>query len=226
MTAGEWSKAIELLPFFLEVLFEGMIMTIIVTAGGFVVSIVLGLFFTTLRVTTKSILTHTLVTIYVEVFRAVPILTQLFVIYFGLPTVGITLDPLTAAIIGFGLNGGAQLTEVFRSSIGSIDRGQAEAAMAVGMPRLMGLRIILFPQAIKTTLPSLTNFAIGLLKDTSLASAVAAPELAFHANMLVSKTFQSTEIYILVALYYLVVSLPLSALANRLERRARQGSRS
>lgn len=206
----------------IHVLFEGAIMTAVVTAGGFVVSIVLGLFSAGFA-TSRSALLRAISYIYVEVFRAVPILTQLFIIYFGLGSIGIKLNPIPAALIGFGLNGGANLTEVFRSGIGAIDVGQTEAALSIGMTPLMALRHIVLPQAVRIVLPSLTNFAIGLLKDTSLASAVAAPELSFNANMLVERTFRSPEIYIMLALFYLAMSVPLIALARRLERYARRG---
>ena len=113
-------------------------------------------------------------------FRAVPVLTQLFIIYFGLTEIGIRLDPLPSAIVGFGINGGAYLTEVFRAGIESIHHGQMEAAQMLGMTRLAALRIVILPQAVRVVLPPLGNFAIGLLKDTALASAVAAPELMFQ----------------------------------------------
>ena len=98
-------------------------------------------------------------------------------------------------------------------------RGQAEAAYSIGMTRLQALRIIIMPQALRVILPPLGNFAIGLLKDTSIASSVAAPELTFRARMLVDQTYLSTQIYLMVAVLYLMMSLPLSHLVNRLERR-------
>jgi polar amino acid transport system permease protein/cystine transport system permease protein len=160
---------------------------------------------------------HVLAGLYVEVFRGVPVLTQLFVIYFGLASIGIKLEPVPAAIIGFGINGGAYLTEVFRAGIESIHRGQLEAAFTIGMTRLMGLRFIVLPQAIRVVLPPLGNFAVGLLKDTALASAVAAPELTFRGRMLIDQTYLSTQIYLLVAVIYLAMSLPLARLVRRLE---------
>ena len=199
-------------------------MTAIVTAGSFVVSIVLGIVSAGCA-TNRSPMLRAISYAYVEVFRAVPILTQLFIIYFGLGSIGIKLNPIPAALVGFGLNGGANLTEVFRGGIGAIDHGQTEAALSIGMTKLMALRYIVLPQAFRIVLPSLTNFAIGLLKDTSLASAVAAPELSFDANALVDRTFRSPEIYILLALFYLAMSLPLSALARSLERRSARGHR-
>ena len=199
-------------------------MTVIVTAGALVVSLVLGLLLACLK-TTGSRVFAVFVYVYVEIFRAVPVLTQLFIIYFGLATIGIKLDPIPAAIIGFGLNGGAYLAEVFRAGLEGIDRGQNEAAKAIGMPQPMILGMIILPQAIRIVLPSLANFAIGLLKETSLASAVAAPELSFQAHMLVDRTFLSTQIYCMVALVYLALSLPLSSLSRRLERRFGRGGR-
>jgi His/Glu/Gln/Arg/opine family amino acid ABC transporter permease subunit len=158
-------------------------------------------------------------TVYVDVFRSVPVLTQLFIIYFGLAELGVKLAPIPAAIIGFGINGGAYLTEVFRAGIEAIHRGQTEAALSIGMTRMQALRIIILPQALRVILPPLGNFAIGLLKDTSVASSVAAPELTFRAHMLVDQTYLSTQIYLMVAALYLAMSLPLSHLVRRLESR-------
>jgi polar amino acid transport system permease protein/cystine transport system permease protein len=154
-----------------------------------------------------------------EIFRNIPILTQLFILYFGLTYIGITLPAVGAAIIGFGLNGAAILSEVFRSSIKTIDKGQAEAAYSIGMTRSMAMRIIVLPQAFKISIPGMANFAIGLLKDTSLASAAAVPEMTFKAKMLVSETYQTNLIYFLLAIIYLALSLFIAYWASRTERR-------
>ena len=222
MIAGEWGRAYALLPQFLSFLLAGTVMTVIVTVGGFVAAIILGVLSAICRTGRNPVLRF-LAYAYVEVFRAVPVLTQLFVIYFGLATIGIRLSPIPAAIAGFGLNGGAFLTEVFRGGIEAVGRGQVEAAQALGLGRLRTLALIVLPQAFRVTLPSLANFAIGLLKDTSLASAVAAPELTFNAHILVDRTFLSTQIYLLVALLYLAMSLPLAVLGRRLERHLAAG---
>ena len=222
MGAGEWGRAYTLLPQFLSFLLAGAIMTVIVTVGSFVVSVIFGLVFAGCR-TGKSPVLRILGYAYVEIFRAVPVLTQLFIIYFGLAAVGIRLSPIPAAIAGFGLNGGAYLTEVFRSGIEAVGRGQVEAAQALGLSRLRSLILIVLPQAFRVVLPSLVNFSIGLLKDTSLASAVAAPELSFNAHMLVDRTFLSTQVYMLVAIFYLAMSFPLAILGRRLERRLAAG---
>ena len=221
---GSWSRFAERFPEIIRLLLDGVGMTVIVTAGSLAVSILLGVIFAAFR-TSESRALRALTHVYIEVFRSVPVLTQLFIIYFGLASAGIRLSPIPAALVGFGLNGGSYLTEVFRAGIEAVDRGQTEAALAIGMTRLAALRIIVLPQALRVVLPSLANFAIGLLKETSLASAVAAPELSFNAGMLVRQTYLSTQIYACVAVLYLAMSLPLSFLTRALERRVAQGRR-
>jgi polar amino acid transport system permease protein/cystine transport system permease protein len=213
-----WLTVWDLLP----VLLFGAVTTVKVTVGGFVVAVVLGLFCAVI-LGFRSRLLRALVALYVDVFRAVPVLTQLFIIYFGLTEIGIRLDPLPAAIVGFGINGGAYLTEVFRAGIASVHRGQLEAAQMLGMTRLAAMRIIILPQAMRVVLPPLGNFAIGLLKDTALASAVAAPELMFRARNLVDQTFLSAQIFLATAAIYLVMSLPLGYLTRRAEARVARG---
>jgi His/Glu/Gln/Arg/opine family amino acid ABC transporter permease subunit len=206
----------------LPVLLFGAITTVEVTIGGFILAVVLGLFCAIL-LGFRSRLLRALIAVYVDVFRAVPVLTQLFIIYFGLTEIGIRLNPLPAAIVGFGINGGAYLTEVFRAGIASVHQGQLEAAQMLGMTRLAALRIIILPQAMRVVLPPLGNFAIGLLKDTALASAVAAPELMFRARNLVDQTFLSAQIFLATAAIYLVMSLPLGYLTRRAEARVARG---
>jgi polar amino acid transport system permease protein/cystine transport system permease protein len=217
-----WEKAYTLLPELLPVLLTGVLATVIITLGGLTLAIVLGLCFAVLRALPFR-WARGVAIVYVEVFRSVPVLTQLFILYFGLAELGLRFSPLTAAILGFGINGGAYLTEVFRAGIEVIDRGQVEAGFTVGMTRLQTMRFLVLPQAIRVVLPPLGNFAIGLLKDTSVASAVAAPELSFRARALVDQTFLSTQIYLMVAVLYLCLSLPLSQLTRHLERRMGRG---
>lgn len=221
---GGWQRFADRFPEIIQLLLAGAVMTLVVTAGGFLASILLGLLFGACR-TSESRILRGLAHVYVEVFRSVPVLTQLFILYFGLASIGIRLPPIPAAVLGFGLNGGAYLTEVFRAGIEAVNRGQTEAALAIGMTRLMALRVIVMPQAVRVVLPALANFAIGLLKETSLASAVAAPEVSFNAGMLVRETYLSTQIYVCVAVIYLAMSLPLSSVSRALERHAARGKR-
>jgi len=215
-----WLTVWDLLP----VLLLAAVTTVQITAGGFVLSAVIGLV-CALALQFPSRLLRAALAVYVDVFRAVPVLTQLFIIYFGLTEIGIRLDPVPAAIVGFGINGGAYLTEVFRAGIASVPQGQTEAAQMLGMRRLEVMRVIVLPQAMRISLPPLGNFVIGLLKDTALASAVAAPELMFRARNLVDKTFLSTQIFATAALIYLAMSLPLGYATRRLEALVSRGHR-
>lgn len=217
MTLGPWARFAQNFPEIIDPLLLGVEMTVIVTLGGFAVAVLLGMAGAVLR-NARAAPLRALGTLYVDIFRAVPVLTQLFIIYFGLAEIGVKLDPIPSAIIGFGINGGAYLTEVFRAGIETVHRGQTEAALAIGMRRSQALRIIVLPQAMRIVLPPLGNYAIGLLKDTSVASAVAAPELTFRAHILVDQTYLSTQIYLTVAALYLAISLPLAHLVRRLER--------
>ena len=215
-----WGRIGEFLP----VLLAGAVTTVQITAGGFLIATVLGLLAGFL-LGARSRAARAAVRAYVDVFRAVPVLTQLFILYFGLVEIGVRLEPLQAAIIGFGINGGAYLAEVFRAGILSVHHGQTEAAQMLGMTRLAALRIVVLPQAMRVALPSLANYAIGLLKDSTLASAVAAPELMFLARKLVDRTFLGPQIFLTVAAIYLLMSLPLGQLARLAEARAGRGRR-
>ena len=208
----------------LPVLLGGAVITVEITAGAFALATLIGVTFAILQRLELRPLRFAIAT-YVDVFRAVPVLTQLFIIYFGLTEIGIRLDPLPSAIVGFGINGGAYLTEVFRAGIESVHHGQMEAAQMLGMTRMTALRIVILPQAVRVVLPPLGNYAIGLLKDTALASAVAAPELMFQARTLVDKTFLATQIFVTAAAIYLAMSLPLGYLTRRAEARLSRGRR-
>jgi His/Glu/Gln/Arg/opine family amino acid ABC transporter permease subunit len=215
-----WLTVWDLLP----ILLFGAIATLEITIGGFVLATLIGLVLAVLqRLNWRPL--RVAIAIYVDVFRAVPVLTQLFIIYFGLTEIGIRLDPLPSAIVGFGINGGAYLTEVFRAGIESVHQGQMEAAQMLGMTRLAALRIVILPQAMRVVLPPLGNFVIGLLKDTALASAVAAPELMFRARTLVDKTFLATQIFMAAGAIYLAMSLPLGYLTRQAEVRLSRGRR-
>jgi His/Glu/Gln/Arg/opine family amino acid ABC transporter permease subunit len=215
-----WLTVWNLLP----ALLLGAVTTAEISAGAFVLATLIGLSFAVAqRMGWRPV--RIAIAIYVDVFRAVPVLTQLFIIYFGLTEIGVRLDPLPSAILGFGIYGGAYLTEVFRAGLDSIHRGQMEAAQMLGMTRLAALRIVILPQAVRVVLPPLGNFAIGLLKDTALASAVAAPELMFRARTLVDKTFLATQIFLTTAAIYLAMSLPLSWLTRRAEAHLSRGRR-
>lgn len=194
--------------------------TIGITLASLAVAIILGLALSLVRLVGIKPL-NWLISTYVEVFRNTPVLAQIFIIYFGLPYIGLNIDPFPAAVIGLGLNGGAVLSEVFRAGLVAIHHGQREAALAAGMTPWMSLRHIILPQTWRITLPPLGNYAIALLKDTAVVSAIAAPEIMFWARNLVTSTFETTFVYLLAAALYFCLSFPLARLVERFERRQR-----
>jgi len=193
--------------------------TIQVSLGAFVLAIGTGLLLATLRYLVPIALIRAPIAVFVEIFRNVPSLTHLFIIYFGLAYVGIRFGSVSSAIVALGLIGGATLTDVFRAGFEVVDPGQREAALAVGLTPRMVFREIILPQTWRVTLPPIGNYAVQLVKDTSLVAAIAAPEVMFTARNLVVTTFETSIIYAFAAGVYLLLCLPLAHLAKTLERR-------
>lgn len=157
--------------------------------------------------------------LYTYVIRGTPMLVQLFLIYYGLPQVGIELDPIPAAMIGFSLNMAAYACEILRAAIGSIERGQWEAAASIGMTRAQTLRRAILPQAMRTALPPLGNSFISLVKDTALAATIQVPELFRQAQLVSARTFEIFTMYLSAALIYWILASILAHFQNRLEAR-------
>jgi His/Glu/Gln/Arg/opine family amino acid ABC transporter permease subunit len=156
---------------------------------------------------------------YVEVLRGTPALLQIFVIYFGLASYGVRLEPLPAAAITLSILGGAYVTEIIRAGIEAVDRGQVEAAESLGMSRAAIMRRIVLPQAAVMMMPPFTNYLISLIKDTSLALTISVPEIMYRSYDVASQTFRSMDIYAIAGVIYFAICFPLSRLARRLERR-------
>jgi polar amino acid transport system permease protein len=203
---------------FMPILLTGVKLTIIVTLGSLVLSTLLGLVWALMRVSGVRVLSGAAVVI-VNVIRGIPIIVQLFYIYFVLPDFGITLTALQAAIIGLGIAYSAYQSENFRAGIEAIDRGQVEAAYSLGLSWALTMRKVVLPQAIRIVLPPYGNIMIMMLKDSSQASTITVAELALQGKLIASSTFQNTTVFTLVAALYLVMSVPLIVLAGRLERR-------
>lgn len=156
---------------------------------------------------------------YVWIFRGTPLLVQLFLIFYGLPSAGIVLDAFTAAVIGFTLNVGAYTSEIIRAVIASVPRGQWEASYSIGMNWFDTMRRTVLPQAARTAVPPLSNTFISLVKDTSLAAAITVPELFQQAQRIVAVTYEPLILYVQAALIYLLLSSVLSSLQAWLEKR-------
>lgn len=160
-----------------------------------------------------------LVRFYVWIIRGTPLLVQLFLIFYGLPSVGIVIDAFPAALIGFTLNIGAYTSEIVRAVLLAVPKGQWEASYSVGMTWLQSMRRIILPQASRIAVPPLSNTFISLVKDTSLAAAITVPELFRAGQRIVATSYEPLILYVEVALIYLVVSSALSSLQGRLEKR-------
>jgi len=193
----------------------GLKVTLGLSAAAFALALAVGIAVGVLR--SESPLFKAVLTPYVEVFRGTPLLIQLFFIYYGLPSVGVTLSSTTAGILGLGLNGGAYISEIIRGALFSVDRGQKEAATALGHSRLQTLRHVVLPQAIRVATPPLVNAFSALLKDSSLVSVLAITELTRASQLIYTRTFRAFEVYLAVGLLYFALIYAVSRLSSRLE---------
>lgn len=206
--------AIENLPFILE----GLPMTLLVSIAGMAIGLVLGLLLALTRSSRNKLLRWP-ARIYISFMRGTPILVFLFILYFGLPIVGIEFGAITAAIIGFGLNSAAYNAEIFRSSLNSVDNGQWESARALNMPYWLTLRKIILPQATRIAIPPLTSVLMDLVKATSLAAVITVPELFQKTQIVAGREFDAMTMYILVALIYWPICILIGYMQERLEKR-------
>jgi polar amino acid transport system permease protein len=208
---------------FLPILLQGLWLTLLVTAGSLALSTLLGLIWALMRVSGARALRRLAKSI-VNVIRGIPIIVQLFYIYFVMPELGVTLTALQAAIIGLGIAYSAYQAENFRAGIEAIDKGQIEASESLGMGWALMMRRVVLPQAVKIMLPPYGNTMIMMLKDSSQASTITVAELALKGSLIAASTFKYTTVFTLVAVLYLVMSIPLILLVGWLERRM-QGDR-
>lgn len=203
----------------------GVLYTIPLTLISFVLGLILAVITAVVRLYAWWPL-RAVARFYVWIIRGTPLLVQLFIIFYGLPSVGVTLDPLPSAIIGFSLSVGAYGSEIVRASILSIPKGQWEAAYSIGMTRLQALRRIVLPQAARVSVPPLGNSFISLVKDTSLAASIMYLEMFRKGQEIVARTYEPMLIYCEVGVIYLVFSTLLSALQNVAEKRLGRSSAS
>lgn len=199
-------------------LLEGAVLTLKLTALSLVFGVVGGLGLALLRLSPVKALRPPAVA-YVEVVRGTPLLMQIYVIYFVLPAVGISLPSFVAGVLALSLNAAAYSSEIFRAGIESLDTGQMEAARSLGMSHGTAMRWVILPQTIRRVLPPLTNEAVALLKDSSLVSVVALAELMRVGKEIATDGGSPTTIYLSVAAIYLAMTLPLTWLVRRLESR-------
>lgn len=186
------------------------------------ISFVLGLIFAVLtalaRLSNIKVL-NIIARVYVSIIRGTPLLVQLFIIFYGLPNLGLTIDPFPSAVIGFSLSMGAYASEIIRAAISSIPKGQWEAAYSIGMSYRKALQRVVLPQAARVSIPPLSNSFISLVKDTSLASLILVTEMFRRAQEIAATNYEFLLLYSEAALLYWIICFLLSVAQGRIEAR-------
>jgi polar amino acid transport system permease protein len=192
----------------LPLLAEGLVATLVVSLASFCLALVIGVSVGIARAES-----------YVEVFRGTPLLIQLFFIYYGLPSIGLNLNNYAAGVIGLGLNGGAYISEIVRGVLYSVEKGQQDAAAALGLTWYQGMLHVILPQSMRVALPPLVNSFSALLKDSSLVSVLAITELTRVSQLIYTRTFRAFEVYLAVGALYFGLIYAVSLISRHLERR-------
>jgi L-cystine transport system permease protein len=212
-------RLIEIAKTSLQPLLEGAVMnTIPLTIISFIIGIILAVL-TALGRISQVKLFQAIARVYVSAIRGTPLLVQLFIIFYGLPNIGVTLNPFISAVIGFSLSVGAYASEIIRAAIISIPKGQWEAGYSIGMTYTQALKRIILPQAARVSIPPLSNTFISLVKDTSLASLVLVTEMFRRAQEIASTNYEFLLVYTEAALVYWVICFFLSVLQGYLEKK-------
>ena len=199
-------------------LLEGFAVTVEISAAALVLALALGTLIATLRAAPNRAL-QAVGTAYVEFIRNIPLLAQIFFLFFGLPAIGIKLSAFTCGVLGLGIYTAAFIAEAIRSGILAVNVGQLEAATASGMSYMTAMRLVVLPQAVRLVIPPLGNQAINLIKNSSLVSTIAVTDILHVADGIGSTTFAYTTVYVGAGLLYLILTLPSAFGVNYLERR-------
>ncbi len=206
----------------IPILLEGCVVTLQISFFALLLGMIFGIAGALCRISANRAL-NSLAFMYVWVIRGTPVMVQLFILYFGLPQLGIKLPSMVAGVLGLAINTGAYVTEIIRAGIQAVDKGQMEAALSVGMSFRQAMVRIIGPQATKICIPPLVNQFIMTLKNSSIASLVTITELFRTGEQIIYTTFRSFEVYMAVAVLYLMMNSVFMVLADRLERKmARQ----
>jgi len=213
----EW---IELFVTYFPNFIDGLIVSVKLTFMGILIGALLGLPLAIARVYSGNWVRRIAIG-YIELFRGTPLLVQLFVIYFGLPDLGITFSRTTAALLALGLNSAAYQAEYFRGAIQAIGSGQMVAARSIGMNRLNAIRHIILPQALRIVIPPWSNEPILLLKASAVVFIIAVPDLMTEAKLIITRIYDPIGIYLIVAIFYLVLVMLLTTVINAVERKLR-----
>lgn len=203
----------------LPLLLAGAGITVEITAISVALGLIIGCLVGIARLCSLKPLRY-LANVYVDFIRGTPLLIQIFLVYFALPgIIGQRVDPFFAAIAACSINSGAYIAEIFRAGIQSIDKGQMEAGRSLGLNWVQTMRYIIMPQAFKRIIPPLGNEFIAMLKDSSLVSVIGFEELTRRGQLIIARTYASFEIWMIVAIIYLVMTFAVARLVGALERR-------
>lgn len=204
---------------------SGVKNTVLLAAFSVCLGAIFGVFLALMKISKNRIL-KIISTSYIEFIRGTPLLVQLYIIYYGLPNIGINLPDFLAGIIALSINSSAYVAEIIRAGIQAVDKGQMEAARSLGMTQNMAMRYIIIPQAFKNILPALGNEFIVVIKESSIVSIIGIHELMYNADTVRGNTFQPFEPLIVVALIYFIITFALSKLLGFAERRLQIGDQS
>ncbi|AHG65875.1 amino acid ABC transporter permease [Advenella mimigardefordensis] len=202
----------------LPLLQNALLLTLLLSASSFVLGCVLGLFIALARISSFRVLRYAAF-VYVSIFRGTPLLVQLLLIYFGLPRIGIVLEPVPSAIIALTLFSASYLSENFRSGINAVDKGQWEAGLSMGLSYRKLMQRIILPQGLVIAIPTVGSRLIALVKDTSLASTVTVVELTRVADQVGAATFRYMEMFLMVGAIYWIINQILTIVQTYLEER-------
>ena len=203
---------------FTKILIPGIKMTVPLTVISFSIALVIGTFTALVQFANVKVLKQ-IARFYIWIIRGTPLLVQLYVVFYGLPSLGIVIDPFPAAVIVFSINEGAYSAETIRGALESVPRGQLEAGYCVGMNFLQIMFRIVLPQALRTAFPSLFNSLIAMVKDTSLAANITVTEMFMATQRIVARTYQPLLLYMEVGLIYLLFSTVLTKIQRYSEER-------
>lgn len=199
---------------------QAAILTVRVAAKGIVLAFIVGALVAGVRFFRVPVLRQ-IARAYIELSRNTPLLVQLFFLYFGLPKLGVVLESETCAVVGLAFLGGSYMAEAIRAGLEGVAPIQMQSSLSLGMSRTQALRHVIAPQALALSLPALTANIIFLIKETSVVSIVALPDLVFTAKEQIGQTYETREALFLLVFFYLLILLPISLIAGRVERRVR-----
>lgn len=219
------NAAMELfLDSFWDILLPGLLVTIPLTALSFTFALIIAVIVALIQFANVPILSQ-LARFYIWIIRGTPLLVQLFIVFYGLPHVGILIDPFVAAVVVFSINEGAYCSETMRAALESVPKGQLEAGLCAGMSWGQTIRRIVLPQAFRTAFPTLGNSLISMVKDTSLAANITVTEMFMTTQRIVARTYEPLLLYVEVGLIYLIFCTVLTKLQTSGEKRLQKYGR-